>query len=385
MTNPFTSFWMAGYECSDQLNCFGDRMDLLAATRHLDHIEKDYQLLEDFKMTTVREGAQWSRVEHQPYCYDWSRVKKTIHAARKQNIQVLWDLCHFGYPDDLSPLHPHFCQRFIAFAQAFVHMYRDIYPDGHLVLTPVNEVNFISWLGGEAGATSPYTQKYGWQVKYNLMQAYIEAVKTLKNMDNNIIILTTEPLINIIPEDFNDTNVVAAASRKNEEQFQMLDILCGYICPELGGSPELVDIVGCNYYHNNQWFYPSEKHLDWRCASGTEGYKSLSELCREVAERYGRPIVITETSYEGEDKSLWMHMITEECEKIMKLGIELWGVCIYPVLNRPDWDFPDRWHNSGIWAINPPDYERKIQYDYAAEIKTCIRKLAESRILMLTG
>ncbi|MBX9448923.1 MAG: family 1 glycosylhydrolase [Taibaiella sp.] len=339
MKSPFTSFWMAGFECSDQLNCFGDRVDLLAATGHIDHIEKDYQLLEDFKITTVREGVQWSRVERQPYCYDWSRVKKTIQAAGKKNIQVLWDLCHFGYPDDLSPLHPHFCKRFIAFAQAFVHMYRSICPYGNLILTPVNEVNFISWLGGEAGATSPYTQKYGWQVKYNLMQAYIEAVKAMKDLDNNIIILTTEPLINIIPEDVNDTTI-AAARRKNEEQFQMLDILCGYICPELGGSPDLVDIVGCNYYHNNQWLFPSEKHLDWRYASGIKGYKNLSELCREVAERYGRPIVIAETSYEGADKNLWMHMITEECKKNNEAGHRIMGCLHLSCAQSPGLGFP---------------------------------------------
>ena len=25
----FQSFWMGGFECSDQVNCFGDRVDLL--------------------------------------------------------------------------------------------------------------------------------------------------------------------------------------------------------------------------------------------------------------------------------------------------------------------------------------------------------------------
>ena len=27
--NPFASFWMGGYECTDKLNAFGYRVDLL--------------------------------------------------------------------------------------------------------------------------------------------------------------------------------------------------------------------------------------------------------------------------------------------------------------------------------------------------------------------
>ena len=378
MTNPFASFWMAGYECSDQLNSSGDRVDLLGATGHPDQLESDYRLLKDFSIATVREGVQWSRVEHTPYCYDWSRVRKIIQAAGQQRIQVLWDLCHFGYPADLSPLHPHFTRRFVAFAMAFVQLYRSIRPDGPLIVTPINEVNFISWLGGEVGATSPYTRNYGWQVKYNLMQAYIQAVKAMKSMDNRLIILTTEPLINIIPGGGDNPHLVEMARKKNEEQFQMLDMLCGFICPELEGSPGLADIVGCNYYHNNQWLYPSEKHLDWRHGPDIRGYKSLSGLCREVAERYGRPVVITETSHEGADKSLWMQLITEECRQMILQGLELWGICIYPVLNRPDWDFPGRWHDSGIWEVHSHTKARKVQDAYAAVIKSCIEKLANA-------
>ena len=385
MTNPFLSFWMAGYECSDQLNYFGDRVDMLEATKHLCHIEEDYHLLKNFDIATVREGVQWSRVEEQPYCYDWNRVKKIIHAANKKNVQVIWDLCHFGYPDNLSPLHPHFCKRFVAFAVAFVQMYRSINPGGYLILTPVNEVSFISWLGGEVGATSPFTRQHGWQVKYNLMQAYIQAVKAMKSIDDNIVILTTEPLINIIPEDFNDALQVETARCKSEEQFQMLDMLYGNICPELGGSPDLVDIIGCNYYHNNQWFYPSGEQLNWRNASGIEGYKSLSELCGEVVQRYNLPVVISETSHTGEDKSLWMGFITGECEKMIDNGIPLWGICIYPALNRPDWDYPDQWHDSGIWGVNTENYCRENQADYAIQIKDCIKIMNRAQTLIFNN
>jgi len=32
--NPFQSFVMAGYECADHLNAFGERVDLIQLTGH---------------------------------------------------------------------------------------------------------------------------------------------------------------------------------------------------------------------------------------------------------------------------------------------------------------------------------------------------------------
>lgn len=380
MQHPFSSFWIAGYECSDQLNCFGDRVNLLAATRHLEHIEQDYSRLGELAISTVREGVQWSVVEKVPYVYDWTNVARIITVARQMNIQVIWDLCHFGYPSDLSPLHPHFTKRFVAFALAFLEMYRSLHPEGILIVTPINEVNFMSWLGGEVSATVPYTRNYGWEVKYHLMQAYIQSVKAMKKRDGQLRVLVTEPLINIVPENFEDAELVNKARQKNEEQFQVLDILCGYMCRELGGNDDLADIIGCNYYHNNQWYYPSERQLDWRSSTEQIGYRKLSEMCREVCDKYKRPIVITETSYEGGLKGEWMNLITDECEQMLRMGLELYGVCIYPVLNRPDWDYTERWHDSGIWKIDPENFERVADGQYIGTLKACFQKLAAASL-----
>ncbi|MEJ7665003.1 MAG: hypothetical protein WKG07_38540 [Hymenobacter sp.] len=43
-------------------------------------------------------------------------------------------------------------------------------------MTPINEVSFMSWLGGDVRGTSPYCVGQGWEVKLGLMRAYIEGV-----------------------------------------------------------------------------------------------------------------------------------------------------------------------------------------------------------------
>ena len=195
--NPFKTFWMAGYECTDQINAFGNRVDFLKITGHLSKIDEDYRDLNILKIKTVREGIRWSVVEKVPYQYDFSTVEEMIIAGKRNNIQQLWDICHFGFPDDLTPLHPMFARRFASVCRAFVKFYREIDSEGDVIITPINEVSFLSWLGGDVRGTSPFCIRQGWEVKYHLMKAYIEAIEAMKEVDSRVRIMTTEPLVNI--------------------------------------------------------------------------------------------------------------------------------------------------------------------------------------------
>lgn len=341
---------MGGFECSDQLNAFGVRVDLLKATRHVERADEDYANLRALNISTVREGIRWSVVEKKPYQYDFADALALLLAAQKQGIQIVWDVCHFGYADDLTPLHPMFARRFAHLCRAFVRFLHTHLPGEPIVITPINEASFISWLGGEVKGTAPYCTGYGWQVKYELMRAYIEGVRAIKEVDPSATILSTEPLVNI-SEVAAGGDGVAVCYEKNEAQFEVLDILTGRKCPELGGDESLLDVVGLNYYYNNQWLHPANEPLCWQTRDRAQGWKPLHVLAAEVVNRYERPIIISETSHPGEDRPLWMDYIFDECSQMLEAGLPLEGVCIYPIIDRPDWDFTDRWHKSGIWDI----------------------------------
>src|SRR6187402_1939896 len=126
--SPFKSFWMGGYECSDQLNNRGERVDLLSATQHIENLEEDYRGLADFGIRTVREGIRWSLVEGRPYEYDFSAVRYMLAVGKEHGIQQVWDICHFGFPDDLTPIHPQFTARFAAVCRAFAQFHLDECP-----------------------------------------------------------------------------------------------------------------------------------------------------------------------------------------------------------------------------------------------------------------
>ncbi|UYZ62521.1 glycoside hydrolase family 1 protein [Hymenobacter weizhouensis] len=378
--SPFRSFWMAGFECTDQQNAFGHRVDFLTLTGHLQLLDTDYQLIQQQGMSTAREGIRWSQVERTPYHYDWSTVQTLLDAGQRHGVQQVWDLCHFGYPDDLTPLHPMFARRFAALCRAFVDFYRGQRPDDVLIVTPINEVSFMSWLGGDVRGTSPYCVGQGWEVKRGLMRAYIEGVAALREADPSIRILTTEPLINIVPRLGAPRHERDRARDFDIHQFQSVDMLAGYLCPELGGRPEYLDLLGFNYYYDNQWQLDPHHKLPWANEGRDPRFKPLHKLLDRAYRRYGRPVVLTETSHPGEHRPQWLQMITRESVAALRAGVPLLGVCLYPIIDRPDWDHLTPWHRAGLWDADPhhsePGLTRLLHQPSAEALRQAQRKVA---------
>ena len=190
------------------------------------------------------------------------------------------------------------------------------------------------------------------------MRAYIEGVAAMREIDPSIRILTTEPLVQIVPPLGATEQELIDAAVSDEYQFQSVDMLAGYIAPELGGSPEYLDLLGFNYYYNNQWVLGLGSFLPWNDTPPDPRWIEPRQLFMKAYRRYNRPIVITETSHPGIDRPVWINMLGRECAAVLKQGVPLWGVCLYPIVDRPDWDHTDRWHRSGLWdadlSTNPP-------------------------------
>jgi hypothetical protein len=69
----------------------------------------------------------------------------------------------------------------------------------------------------------------------------------------------------------------------------------------------------------------------------------------EAYVRYQRPVALTETSHCGIDRPNWINYVAKECADILEQGVPLWGICLYPIIDRPDWDHMQPWHCSGLW------------------------------------
>jgi beta-glucosidase/6-phospho-beta-glucosidase/beta-galactosidase len=362
----FNTFFMGGYECADMINNRGNRVDLLVETAHDSRIVEDYQLLKQAGILTVREGIRWSVVEKTPYVYDFSEVINRIQAAQEAGIQQCWDICHFGYPDGLIPSHPQFLQRFVGVCTAFTKLFRQL-SDEILFITPINEISFMSWLGGDVRGTVPFAIHSGFDVKYFLCRAAIAGIKAIKEIDPQAQVMMVEPLIRVHCKEGEQPNDHIRGI--NESQYQAMDMVTGRMCPELGGRPDLLDLAGFNFYYNNQWEHCGPFH-GWR---KHHRKTSLADILLEAYQRYGKPVVLSETGHFKEDRTDWMLQITDDCIDAMEMGVDLRGICIYPVLDRPDWDHLE-YITCGIWGYDEHK-NRTVETEYLKGVKDCIKKM----------
>lgn len=341
----FNTFFMGGYECADHINRSGQRINLLKETQHDTRVEEDYKALAALGIKTVREGICWSNVEKKPNVFDFREVQNRMRAAEKYGIQQIWDLIHFGYPDGLYPTHPHFCDRFTLLCKAFASFYME-FSTQELFVVPINEISFLSWHSGDVRGTVPFAVNSGWDIKYHLCKAAIAGIKALKATDPYCRIILVEPLIKVHPSSLNDFSV---SNDTNEHQYQAMDIIAGRMCPELGGSEDLLDILGFNYYWNCQW----ELHNGPLAWPETDQKRiPLSELLQEAYNRYEKPMFLSETGHFGSGRVPWLEEITDECVIARQNGVDLKGICIYPVTDRPDWDNLENYSDCGIWDLD---------------------------------
>lgn len=351
---------MGGFECSTHKTSGNRRVDVIASSRHDLFAKSDYELLLERKMFTARDGVRWHLIETEPYRYDFSSVADQIRAARETGIQIIWDLFHYGFPDDLNIFSGEFVERFAAFAAAFTEfLIAEDFRQPLLCL--VNEISFFAWAAGEVGFFYPFAKRRGDEMKRNLVRATIAAAKKIREISPDAFLIQTDPVIRVTAA--NPKHKDSAADYHNS-QFHALDMLLGKAEPEIGGDESVVDMIGVNYYPYNQWRHPSGR----RVFRGHKNYQPFGEILREFYARYQKPIFIAETGTEDDARGDWFKYICDEVRRAENAGVPVSGVCLYPILNHPGWD-DDRHCHNGLWDYADESGKREIYEPLAAEVR----------------
>ena len=122
-TPEFPSFFGAGFESSSHRRKDGQRLDLIAGSRHDRFAQQDYEACAAVGLKTLRDGLRWHLIEPSPGVYDWSSWRPMLRAARAAGVLVVWDLFHYGYPDFIDLRSDGFVEAFAAFAAAAARVY----------------------------------------------------------------------------------------------------------------------------------------------------------------------------------------------------------------------------------------------------------------------
>ncbi len=366
------SIFLGGFECSSHRRADGRRLDLLASTRHDELARQDYRQLAGHGIRAVRDGVRWHLVEPgAPGAYDWSSFLPMLRAAEAEGTRVAWDVCHYGWPDSVDVFSGAFVDRLARYAAAFarLHLEETGRPP---VACPVNEISFLAWAGGDMGRMNPATRDRGRELKLQLVRAAIAATRAMRDAVPGTRVLTIEPVIHIAPIAGQDHAIAAAHV---EASFQAWDMIAGRTAPGLGGAPELLDVVGVNYYWNNQWLCTEARRVEgqWLCdgepiSSFDPRARRLRDLLADVHRRYGRPVLVAETSIEGDHRAAWLRHVCTEARGAMAAGVPLEGVCLYPVLSHPGWD-DDRYCPNGLLEMEVQGDRRVEHTPLAVELR----------------
>ena len=377
----FPTFFLSGFECSTFLWKEGQRRDLIAETQHDRCMEEDYRILHDLGIGVSREGIPWPMVDRAGDL-DFSRLDRTIAAMNACKILPIWDLCHYGYPDDLDPYSDTFTRRFADYCRAAAE-YVVPRTRGPHFFTPINEITFYAFCGGEWGWVAPYGQARDDRLRLRLAlcAAAIAGVKAIREVAPEARMVHMDPLVQVVaPRDRPDQKA-AAWHETYVDTFLAWDILCGKAHPELGGSPEILDIVGANNYSFGQMEY-RESGPHAALEPHDDRIQPLCELLETVWERYKRPMIIGETSGMGLGRAAWLKDVMEESLAAVDRGMDLQGICLFPAVDMPDWH-TGKWLHNGLCDLveNGGSLERVMAGDYVDELRRWQKELNRVTVL----
>lgn len=268
---------LAGFECG-RLGWNGH--DLLVTTMHLPErrMAEHYRIVRAHGLTKARDGLPW---RHDPVA--------RMRTARRQKLDVIWDLNHFDPPDD-----PVAHARRVAKAAD---------PGKPLWLCPVNEPSVYPMLCGIAVEDA--------------VALAITMATVARDHHPDVRFLATDPLTGI-----------------GERQFHALDRLV---------TAGVVDIVGVNYYPHN-----ARTSLSKVLTKVARRYRKPIMVAEtswhdgHPAHHRGRP---------GWRKGDWLRYVWDEVMIAEARGADVSGVCWYPIIDSPPWHRPGsrtRWSHGLI-------------------------------------
>jgi hypothetical protein len=368
---------MAGFECTTGKNVHGDPIEQVAATRHDVEADADYARLVDVGIYSIREGSRWNLIDRGGR-YDFGPLEAFVRAARRYAVEPVWDLFHYGYPADLDPFSEEFAGRLARYAAAVARYVTRELP-GPYSFTPVNEPSYMAWAAGEVGRFAPHEHGRGHELKLSLVRAQVAAVRAIRDVCPSARIVTVDPVCHVAPPADAEPDQVRRALDFNENVvFQFMDAVSGVTHRELGGSRGALGIVGLNYYDTNQWELDK---ADGPLAPSDPRHVRLAVLVERAARRYGGTVMISETAAAGDARAAWIDELSATSVELLARGVDLAGVCFYPVLGMPEWHDPSRWTQMGLWDVLPcANFARKPHGPSLRALARAQRMLAAYRI-----
>ncbi len=308
----FRSAMQLGFECAAITWPRGPwknrRQDMQEGTGHLgEAVRAHYEAGKALGVLTFRSGIPWHKVLL-PGRWEEAPINRAFRIAAEADVEVIWDLVHFGFPLGVSPADPFFPELLSEFGRRVARTAKEY--GQPLWLCVINEPTITAHFCGQIGQWGPALRRQGQSLKRKLVRAQIETIRAVRAINPDARFLHTDPYTG--PKSF---------------ETEALDWLTGRSEPKLGGSEEFLDVLGINHF----------PHF---------GGPRIAANIVALGERYRRPILLAETSlHQGHpkhtgysDRGAWLRYVVDQCASARKRGVPVQGVCWYPAIDSPAWN-----------------------------------------------
>ena len=332
-------------------------LDEYELTQHYQLWREDLDRVADLGISHIRWGVPWYRVNPRPDQFDWAWVDQVLdYLVVRKGLQPILDLMHYGTPLWLenSFLNISYPQRVAEYANAFAERYSSLVR----IYTPLNEPTVNAEFCGRHGQWPPYLQGEDGYVKLllPLVRGMIHTAQAVRDAHKDAVFVQVEALGWVWSS---DETLHDHVERHLAHTFLAFDLATGVVDTTHLLWPYLhehgLDESGLAWFQDHAFamdvlgvnLYPwsgGELHRD---ASGgvyrrgeLDG-SQLGSVLRHAWQRYGLPMMVTETSARRDvaGRAQWMDETIAAVRATRCEGIPVNGYTWFPALTMIDWAY----------------------------------------------
>jgi len=350
---PFTQFvWGAGIECSFLPHLDVDQFEW---TQHNKFWREDFRLAKnDLGVSHLRYAMPWHKLEPSRGRFDWSYADERVEEAQKLGLDLMLDVMHFGTPLWLKQAvgDPEFPEALEEFTEALVTRYRSSIN----IWCPFNEPLVSALFSGDFGFWPPHARKWrGYMpVLSRIVQGVSRGIRAIRRTMPEATVLLCDAAENYKTR---SERLQPEVARRNARRFLVMDLLLGKVdqhhplyswVNSYGLSdldldwfrthPQAPDVLGLDYYPHSDW--QLDEYAGKIRQRRSESPAGIYGVANAYYQRYGIPLMLTETSIEGQaiNREIWLETNLDQIQRLREEGVPMLGLIWWPMIDQVDWD-----------------------------------------------
>lgn len=338
-------------------------LDEYELTQHYALWRSDLALAVQADASALRWGIPWYKVQPARGEWDWRWTDAVLdHMVNGLGLTPILDLMHYGTPLWLAAsfADPDYPQLVAEYAQAVAARYKSLVR----YYTPLNEPTVNAAFSGRSAQWPPYLHgDEGYvTVLLAIARGIVLSVKALQAEQPALRTVQVEALWHHYTH---DPTLATAVHASNAQQFLCLDLTTGCVDEQHLLYPWLTqhgfteadqhwfhanavtfDYIGGNYY---PWGYVELARDDQQTMTRVSppdaevpvDGATLALPLAELHQRYGVPILVTETSAKGpvSRRAAWMDETVQAVRDLRQAGVPVVGYTWFPLFTMVEWEY----------------------------------------------